>query len=131
MSGILLDTHVWVWMVEGSDRLPAGLRREIERGATSVWVSPVSVWEVGLLARRGRLDLGVPLREWVDRNRRTLTHQEAALTFEVALAADEVEQKVRDPADRFIAATAQVYDLTLLTVDENLRGLRGVHTRSH
>lgn len=130
MTGVLLDTHVWVWMVEGLDRLPTGLRREVERRAGTVWLSPVSVWEVGLLARRGRLELGLPLRAWVDRARASLATNEARLTSEVALAADEIEQAVKDPADRFIAATAQVYDLTLLTVDEGLRGLRGVHTRS-
>ena len=83
-----------------------------------------------MLVDRGRVRLTFPFREWVSRSHRRLPVREARVTFEVVLAAHEIEQKVRDPADRFIAATAHVYDLTLLTVDEQLKGLSGVRTRS-
>lgn len=130
MSGVLLDTHVWIWFLQGSDQLPPGLRRAVEEAPGNGWLSPISVWELGLLADRGRVRLGVPLREWVPRSRTVLPLREAPVNVEVALAADEVERTVTDPADRFIAATGRVYELTLLTVDHRLKGLRGVRTRS-
>jgi PIN domain nuclease of toxin-antitoxin system len=54
--------------------------------------------------------------------------QEAPLTHEVALAATFVDLPHRDPADRFLAATAAVFDLTLVAADERLLGARSVRT---
>ncbi len=70
MSGLLLDTHVWLWYAEGvSERLrPASIRKldEARTGAGLV-VSAISVWEIGMHATRGRIQLAVPLRDSVER----------------------------------------------------------------
>ncbi|MGH9362656.1 MAG: type II toxin-antitoxin system VapC family toxin [Thermoanaerobaculia bacterium] len=121
-AGFLLDTHIWFWYLTGSQRLPAGLRRAIDRSAEPAWISPVSIWELGLLEDRGRVKLDGPLRGWVADARERFPVQDAPLTDEVALASLEISLPHRDPADHFLAATAMVYRLTLATVDERLIG---------
>jgi PIN domain nuclease of toxin-antitoxin system len=128
LTGYLLDTHIWLWYLEGSDRLPAGLRRTI--GRSECWLSPVSVWELGLLARRGRVRAAATYRQFVRDALRSFPVREAGLNIEIALQSMEIDPGLQDPADRFLAATAMVFDLTLLTVDTRLTQLRQVTTKS-
>lgn len=130
LSGLLLDTHIWWWYLTGSDRLPPGLRRIIEEAPASCWLSPVSIWETGILVSRGRLRIPTNFRAWVTTAMSKFPITDAPLTQEVATVSLELKLPHRDPADRFIAATALVYDLVLVTVDEHLRKARGVPTRS-
>lgn len=126
----LLDTHVWFWYLTGSPRLPAGLQRAIDGALGELWLSPISVWELGMLEARSRVRLSPSFRSWVEEALRRLPMEEASLTHEVALVSREIRLPHRDPADRFLAATARVFELTLLTADERLRGVPGVRTRS-
>ncbi len=130
MKGFLLDTHVWFWYLVGSPKLPRGLRRAIDGALTECWLSPVSVWEVAMLAARKRIELAGGPRAWTEEAWRALPLHEADLNREIALRATELRLARRDPADRFIAATALVYELTLLTVDRRLARLRGLSTLS-
>lgn len=130
MSRVLLDTHIWFWYLTGSDRLPDGLRGGVADSEGRPWLSPISVWELGLLVERGRIELDRGLREWVEDARRELPVEEAAMNTEVALTSHEIDVPHRDPADRFLAATALVFDLTLLTVDYRLTSLDWLPTRS-
>lgn len=130
MSGFLLDTHVWLWVVEDSPRLSRTLRRQIDRSASDCWLSPLSTWELGLLVSRGRYKIDAPLREWVEEEHQRFSFREARVTHEVAIVAREIALRKRDPADLFIAASAVVYGLTLMTSDENLIGLDWLPTLS-
>jgi PIN domain nuclease of toxin-antitoxin system len=126
----LLDTHIWFWYLTGSDRLPGTLRATIDANLGRLWLSPVSVWELGMLAGRRRVALKRPLRQWVDEAHRYLSPQEAPLNREVAVVSAEIDLAHRDPADHFLAATALVYQLTLMTVDERLTVAAWLPTRS-
>ena len=126
----LLDTHVWFWYLVGSDRLPPGLRDAIDDALGELWLSPISVWELCMLDERGRVRLEPDRRSWVEEALGRLPLEEASLNREVALVSSEVELAQRDPADRFLAATALVFSLTLLTVDERLTNAPGIPTRS-
>lgn len=126
----LLDTHVWFWHLTGSGRLPEGLRTAIDAAAAELWLSPISIWEVGMLQERGRVRLEGGFRAWVEEAQRHFPIEEAALTSEVAVVSCELTLPHRDPADRFLAATALVHGLTLLTVDERLRQAKWLPTRS-
>ncbi len=128
-AAFLLDTHVWFWYVLGSDRLPQGLRRAIE-GTGDVWLSPISVWELMLLEKRGRVRLEPDARGWVEESQRQFSVVDATLNREVSLVAGELSLPHRDPADHLIAATALVYELTLLTMDRRLTAARWLSTRS-
>jgi PIN domain nuclease of toxin-antitoxin system len=60
MTAFLLDTHIWFWYLIGSARLPAGLRYALDHARDHCWLSPISVWELGMLAARGRIRLDTP-----------------------------------------------------------------------
>lgn len=126
----LLDTHVWFWYLIGSPRLRDGLHGAIDAALGELWLSPISVWELCMLDERGRVRLEPDPRTWVEEALRRLPLEEAALNREVALLGSEIELAHRDPADRFLAATAIVFGLTLVTVDERLIRARGIPTRS-
>lgn len=85
-----------------------------------IWLSPVSIWELRLLHNKGRLRLIPDAVSWINDNLTRLNVREAPLTFEVALAISSLKLPHNDPADGFIAATAKVFGLTLVTADEQL-----------
>lgn len=126
----LLDTHVWFWYLDGSERLAPTLRSELGAAADALWLSPVSAWELGMLHARGRVRLEPDPRGWVTDALHAMPITEATLTMEVALRSHELDLGHRDPADHFLASTALVYGLTLVTADERLLGAAWLPTRS-
>jgi PIN domain nuclease of toxin-antitoxin system len=126
----LLDTHIWFWYLLESERLPAGLRSALDEKLGDLWLSPISVWELAMLAKRGRVRLANGSRTWVEEALHRVPVHEASLTREVALASIEIDLPHRDPADRFLAATALVHELTLVTVDVRLSAASWLATRS-
>jgi len=123
---LLLDTHIWLWSLREPERLGHHLRSELRSGKHELWLSPVSTWEALLLNEKGRIRLEPDLVAWL--NDATAHLQEAPLTHEIVLAARQLSLSHRDPADRFLAATAQVLGLTLVTADQRLLGLPEIHT---
>jgi PIN domain nuclease of toxin-antitoxin system len=119
---LLLDTHVWIWLNEGVPRLSEAFRRRIDRAATreGVWVSVISVWEVSLLISKRRLQFGRGCLDWVT-GALAPPIALASLTPAIAVACNELPGRLHsDPADRILAATARVEDLTLVTSDRPL-----------
>ena len=114
----LLDTHVWLWGVNEPDRLPVSVRRELEIAPEPPRLSPISLWEVVLLAEKGRIALSPNPQTWLRDAARSV--REVPLTFEVAAASRRLHLDHEDPADRFIVATARVFGLTLVTADSRL-----------
>ena len=72
------------------------------------------------MVERGRLAVTGPAAEWVEQMVQALPRREAPLTHEIALVSRQLALSHQDPADRFIAATARVMGLTLVTADERL-----------
>jgi len=124
MSALLLDTHAWLWYAEGvSQQLrPAAIKRLDEaRKGDGLVISAISVWEVGMHAARGRIQLAVPLRDWVERALAApgmrLVPLDAAVAAESTLLPGEPQG---DPADRFLIATARIHGLVLATRDQQI-----------
>jgi PIN domain nuclease of toxin-antitoxin system len=117
---LLLDTHIWLWMAGDPARLKPRLAREIENEANELWLSPLSVWEALLLAEKGRISLAPTPQEWVSTALTKLPLKEAPLTMEVVLGLKHIQVPQRDPVDHFLAATARVFELSLVTADEGL-----------
>jgi PIN domain nuclease of toxin-antitoxin system len=81
-----------------------------------------------MLRHKNRVALDVNVSEWVVRSIENFALNEAPLTTEVVLATREIQLPHRDPADLFLAATAKVFDLTLVTADVRLLGVEGIST---
>lgn len=132
---LLLDTHIWIWVMDGMAREmdPAAVEVIEEASALGrVLVSAISVWEVAMLEAKGRVRFGLTVGEWV---RRALTApgvRLAELTPEVAVDSARLPEPVHgDPADRILIATARRVGATLVTrdgkiVDYGRRGLLSV-----
>jgi PIN domain nuclease of toxin-antitoxin system len=120
---LLLDTHVWIWSQLAPERLSRRARGRLGAADTELWLSPISVWEVLLLCEKGRIRLTPNPEAWIDAFFSSVAVRDAPLTRAVALLSRRIELEHQDPADRFLAATAAAFDLTLVTADEPL--LRG------
>jgi PIN domain nuclease of toxin-antitoxin system len=121
---LLLDTHIWIWQAIEPTRLKQRVAAAIEDEANEVWLSPVSIWELSVLVEKGRIELDDDVDAWVSRMLAQFTIREAPLTNEVALEVSRIRFAHKDPADHFIAASAKVFDLTLVTADPRLLALK-------
>jgi len=123
---LLLDTHVWIWMTLEPARLSDRVARALQDLENQLWLSPISVWELLMLTRKQRVRLNEDAVAWARRTIETLALSEATLTTEVALETSSLRLFESDPADRLLAATAKVFDLTLVTADHKLIGASGI-----
>lgn len=124
----LLDTHIWLWLLQNPSRLRRSVLEALKDTKNELWLSPISTWEALTLHHKGRIRLHADLATWLVQA--TAATQEAPLTHEIALAARQLPMH-QDPADRFLAATAQVLDLTLVTADERLLALGHIRTMAN
>jgi len=116
----LLDTHIRVWYLVGDSRLRPRHRRMIQDPAADLWLSAISIWEASLLIERKRFRVRETPGGWIRQALQTLPVNEAPVTFRVAEKSRQIGIPHGDPADRFIAATAAVMNIPLLTADEAL-----------
>ena len=117
---LLLDTHIFLWGYLDPSRIVPRVASELESPENELWLSPISTWETILLAHHGRIVLRDDPIAWVRRALVRFPFREAPLTHEVSLRSRLVTLSHEDPADRFLAATASVYELTLVTSDARL-----------
>lgn len=123
---LLLDTHVWIWTVEGvRGRLSAAMVAETELGRETgrLLVSAISLWEVAMLESRGRITLGLPIARWI----RTALHRSGVrlvpLGQEIAVDSTRLPGSPHaDPADRILMASARVAGARLVTCDARILG---------
>ncbi|MFC1534120.1 type II toxin-antitoxin system VapC family toxin [Thermodesulfobacteriota bacterium] len=120
MSRLLLDTHIFLWSLLDPERLSANITTELESSDNAIWISPITTWEVIILAEKGRLKLDDEPVTWMKNVLQSLPFRQATLNHEVAMKSRKIHLPHQDPADRFIVASAMVYDLTLVTSDKIL-----------
>lgn len=123
---MLLDTHVWLWIIEDNRALRPDARTAILTAAAefNLYLSPISLWEIALKSSRGQLKLHLALRPWIRRGMELTGIKLAPITPDIACAcADLPAQFHGDPADRLIAATARSEGMTLMTHDRALLAL--------
>jgi PIN domain nuclease of toxin-antitoxin system len=80
------------------------------------------VWEATILAQKGRIQFRPDPKSWVEEALQRWPIKEARINFSVAMRSHKPDLPHRDPADRFIAATAFIHGLQLMTVDQRLLG---------
>lgn len=123
---LVLDTHVAVWWAGEPRRLGRVARARIA-AADQLGIPAIAFWEVALLVRKRRLDLGMPVGEWARAIQTVPRVAVLPLTAEIAVQADELQMHA-DPADRFIVATALRYRAPMISKDRLMRNLPFVET---
>jgi len=122
---LLLDTHVILWSAAEPEKLPSKIAEELEKELNELWFSPISIWEILLLAEKGRVVIKADHEKSIRKMFKKLPFREAVINQEVAIQSRKINLPHQDPADRFLAATAIVYDLTLVTADRRLIDAKG------
>ena len=104
---LLLDTHIWLWSTLEPQRLTRRVEKALADPVNELWLSPMSVRELMVVLRKGRLRLPNDVAAWVAKTMQDLELTEAPFTVEVALAISSINFPHGDPADHFLAATAK------------------------
>jgi PIN domain nuclease of toxin-antitoxin system len=128
---LLLDTHIWIWSVLDPGKLSRRVASAMDENSTELWLSPLSIWELKTLTDQGRIKLDFELEHWVEKTLRAAPLREAPLTHAVVLAMRKIQLPHRDPVDAFLAATALVFELTLVTSDEKLLAAKQIPTMAN
>ena len=119
----LLDTHILIWWLNESSRLSPAQQNVLSAAdaGSPLLVSDISLWEVATLWSLGRIELALPLRDWLDKAvAPPLVRRQGispAIAAELAILPESFH---RDPADRILVATARVLGATLLTQDHRI-----------
>lgn len=127
---ILLDTHTFIWWLKQSPNLSRKASKAIkaEIGKSLILVSTLSVWEICFLIHKGRLPISCPLDQYLLEMQKLSEFQFVPIDFEIAHQSTNLEWAHKDPADRFIVATAIKLGATLITKDAKIRKYKHVKT---
>lgn len=124
---VVFDTHTLVYWISDPDRLTPAQQHAVRTVSSEnpAIVADISLWEIAMLAAGGKIKLQYPVRSWLARAVAPPLVRLAEITPTIAGAVtDLVSWPNRDPADRLIVATVQVYGAVLLTNDEVIRSSR-------
>ena len=118
----LLDTCAALWIVAGEiSQNAADELTEAHRAGAPTYVSPISAWEVGMLARKGRFRSRYSPQRWFEQLMKAPGTALAELTAKILMESSFLPGKLQfDPADCIIAATAREFGFTVMTRDRAL-----------
>ena len=122
-QSILLDTHVWIWHVNGSTELKKSTNTLINQAMQEnvLYLSAISVWEFCMLEAKKRIISEIPCLEWINHAIQLLHLRLLPLTPTISVESCNLPGEFHeDPADRMIVATARVENLKLLTRDKKI-----------
>ena len=126
MMRLLLDTHIWLWMLREPHKLSSFVHQSLLEPSNERYLSPISVWEVTVLLEKKRIEMQEDFAVWFARTAEDLQLNEANLNWKIAHEMRFILPNHRDPADRFLVATALVHNLVLVTSDRKLLGVPGL-----
>ena len=121
--GILLDTHTWIWLFNGSTELSQDTIEQIDFAANKgkVFISAISVWELSMLVAKNRVNLSQPIHQWVKDSFSQPGVNLSPILPEIAIESSFLPGDFHgDPADRIIVATTRINNLTVLTRDKKI-----------
>jgi PIN domain nuclease of toxin-antitoxin system len=116
----VLDTCAWVWIAQGHARITKKIQEKL---AKSEWLVPaISVWEVAMLVKKGRIEINCSLEQWIRMMLIEIPHLNLAhLTPEISVKSCYLtDYQYADPADRMIIATAICHHAVLVTGDTKI-----------
>lgn len=128
---IVLDTHALVWWASGDSQLSRPARKAIDTAEQNgeILVSTISAWEVAMLVKTGRLVLTMDAAAWLDAVAQMPSVRFVPMDVRIAVHSVDLPGEFhKDPADRFIVATARTYSAPLITADHKIRDYPHVRT---
>jgi len=119
---ILLDTHIWIWWIQGDLRLKEErINWLTKQEAQGLGISIISCWEVAKLVENNHLQLPCPVDKWLEQALNYPGIRLLELTLPIILDSTQLPSPFhRDPADQLIVATARIHDIPLLTADSKI-----------
>lgn len=114
----LLDTHIFLWFLEGSDNLSIKARTTIENTENIKFISIASIWELAIKLSLGKLKLDITLEELKEEIVKN-NFEILPLDFEHIIGLSKLEEIHKDPFDRIIISQAIFEDLTIISRDVN------------
>lgn len=120
---ILLDTHVWLWLLHQPSRLSGVAQAviDVEEQQSGLLVSAISVWEIAVKSSIGKLDIPLPIEDWYK-----LAQTHSGIVIEPLSPIDAIASTQlpgdfhKDPADRILVAIARRYEIPLVTCDAKI-----------
>lgn len=120
---VLIDTHILVWWVTGSDSLSSTAHNSLENSIkdSEVLISSISAWEIAMLVDKERLVLAMDIETWLDEVSQIEGVRFVLVDNEIGVKSTQLPgQFHKDPADRMIVATARKFAIPLVTADEKI-----------
>ncbi len=118
---LLLDTHVWLWSQEHSEKLGTHATSRLLDDCSQLYIATISTLEIARLISGGLIELNGSLKSWIYDSMELIQANSIELSHDIAREAYALPGDFhRDPADRILVATARVHKLTLLTADEKI-----------
>lgn len=128
---IVIDTHVLLWWINDQKKLSEKaikiINEQIDKGV--ILVSSISIWEICLLIKKGKISLTMDLDRWIEKTESLPFIQFVPVYNHIASMSVNLPEKFHaDPADRIIVATAREKGAALVTSDEKIRKYPHVQT---
>lgn len=123
MNKVLLDTHIFLWLLLDADHLSENTRTLITQAAqeSTLCLSAISIWEIALLDKGRRIALQQPFRQWIGESLKTPGLELIELSVDILCESVDLPGSFhKDPADRMIVATARVNNLLLICTSLDL-----------
>ena len=119
---ILLDTHIWIWWVNGSSHLSKKKLNLITKAAEKgIAISAISIWEVAKLVEKEKLQLSIPVRDWIYKAVLVTGVKVIPLTVDIIVNSTQLKGTFHnDPADQIIVATANTIEIPVMTNDKKI-----------
>jgi PIN domain nuclease of toxin-antitoxin system len=116
----LLDTHIWIWSVSKPEKLSEEVKNILGDDSNEFFISSISFWEFIVLVDKGKITISKSVDEWIRDAIIDPNIKEIPIDKEIAIKSRKINLPHQDPADRFIAATAFIHQMTLITSDRKL-----------
>lgn len=116
---ILLDTHVFIWLVNGDKKL-SGDYLDLLSKDSNIYLSVISCWEISLLLTKKRLLIKYDYNDWIQNALKAYDIEIISLDLDIVLTYHKLEDFHKDPADKIISATSICKKIPLLTFDKKL-----------